>query len=288
MKIVAIICLAASLAYSAYLAALYLGQDALVFPTRPTDAAREEQIKKYYKDIEPFTVKVADGPVLRGYFLPRQRADGRPAPAVLYFCGNAEEQSAFFLWSPSELAAFSLAGLDYRGYGGSAGKPSERALKADALAVYDALAARLGPGVPIVVLGRSLGSGLAAHVAAHRDVAGAILVTPYDSLVAVGKEAHPFVPVGWLLRHRFDVAQDAARVKAPTLMLVAGADTLIPPRHAARLAAMWAGPKEVETIEGASHNSILDSPRYWTLIRAFLDRVLAEALGQPAAGAPAP
>lgn len=290
MKIVTILCLAAALAYSGYLAALYLGQDGMVFPTRPTNAARVEQMKKYYKGIEPFAVTAADHTVLRGFLLPRTR-EGQPAPAVLYFCGNAEEQSAFFLWSPSELSGYTVAGTDYRGYGASEGKPSETALKTDALATYDALAARLGPGVPIVVMGRSLGSGLAAHVAANRPVAGVILVTPYDSLVAVGREAHPFVPVGWLLRHPFDVAPDAARVTAPTLMLVAGADTLIPPRHAARLASLWAGPKEVATIAGTSHNSILDSPEYWTRIKQFLGRVAGPvpvAPSQTAAGPPAP
>ena len=93
----------------------------------------------------------------------------------------------------------------------------------------------------------------------------------------MGQDAHPFVPVRLLLRHPFDVAPDAARVTAPTLLLVAGADRIIPPRHAARLAGLWAGPKEVATIPGVSHNAILDSPQYWTLIRAFLQRLPALA-----------
>ncbi len=179
--------------------------------------------------------------------------------------------------SPSELSGFTVAGLNYRGYGSSEGKASETALKADALTVYDALAARLGPGVPIVVMGRSLGSGIAAYVAAHRDVAGVILVTPYDSLVDVGQDAHPLVPVSLLMRNRFDVAPDAARVKAPTLMLVAGADTLIPPRHAARLAALWAGPKEVHTVDNATHGNIIDNPQYWKYIKTFLDKLFVKA-----------
>jgi pimeloyl-ACP methyl ester carboxylesterase len=287
MKIVSMLCLAGVLAYTAYLAVLYFGQDGMVFPIRPADTAREKAITQYYKALQTLTIKTPDGTVLRGYLLPRAR-QGRPAPAVLYFCGNAEEQSAFFLWTPSELAGYTLAGVDYRGYGRSQGKPSEQALRADALTVYDALAAKLGPGVPIVVMGRSLGSGLAAHVAANRPVAGVILVTPYDSLAAVGRDAHPLVPVGWLLRHPFDVAPDAARVHAPTLMLVAGADTLIPPRHATRLAALWAGPKEVRTIEGASHNSIQDSPMYWELIRQFLGGLFPEPSREPAPPGPKP
>ncbi len=269
MRIVGIACLALGLAYGGYLAMLYLGQDGMVFPGRRADQERVREIRRYYPRLETMDVRAADGTMLRGFYLPRTRS-AQPAPAVLYFTGNAEEQTGFFLWGPSELREYTIAGIDYRGYGASEGSPSETAVKADALVVYDALAARLGPDTPIVVMGRSLGSGVAAHVAANRPVAGVILVTPYESLVDVGQDAHPLVPVRLLMKHPFDVAPDAVRVTAPALMLVAGADQLVPPRHAARLAALWPGPKEVHTLGGASHGSIVDSPEYWRLIREFL------------------
>lgn len=269
MKIFVIVCLALGLAYCGYLSMLYVGQDGMVFPGRKADPAREQEIKRYYPKLEHMEVAAADGTALRGYFLPRMR-DGRLAPAVLYFSGNAEEQTGFFLWSPSELREYSVAGVDYRGYGASAGTPSEAAVKADALLIYDALAAKLGQGARIVVMGRSLGTAMATHVAANRDVAGVILVTPFDSLAAVGQEAHPLVPVRFMMKHPFDMAEDAARVAAPTLMLVAGADQLIPPRHAEKLAAVWPGPKDVQTVVNASHGNINDSPMYWKLIRDFL------------------
>ena len=269
MKVVAIIAVALGLAYSGYLAALYLGQDGMVFPVRKADPQRVAEIHRYYPELTDMDVTAADGTKLTGYFLPR-RQDGRLAPAVLYFAGNAENQSRFFLWSPGELRDYTVAGVDYRGYGNSGGRPSETALKSDALAIYDALAARLGPEARIVVMGRSLGTALAAYVAANRAVAGCILVTPYDSLAAVGQESHPLVPVRFLLKNPFDVLPDAARVTVPTLLLVAGADTLVPPGHAERLAAMWPGPKVVETVVGASHASIIDNPMYWKLIREYL------------------
>jgi pimeloyl-ACP methyl ester carboxylesterase len=273
MKYVAIACLAIVLAYCGYLTLLYVGQDGMVFPGRAASPARVDEIRHYYPRLEPFAVTAADGATLRGYYLPRER-DGRLQPAVLYFSGNAEEQTGFFLWSPNELRAYTVAGVDYRGYGESDGKPSEAAVKADALAIYDALLEKLGPQGRIVVMGRSLGSGVAAFVAANRPVAGVILITPYDSLVAVGQAAHRFAPVRQLMKHPFEVAPDAARVTAPALFLVAGDDTLIPPVHAERLAALWPGPKTYEVIASATHNNILDSPRYWQLIRAFLNGCL--------------
>ena len=282
MKYVAVACIAAMLAYCGYLTLLYVGQDAMVFPGRVANPARTADIKQYYKQLEAFDVTAADGTGLHGYYLPRRR-DGRLQPAVLYFAGNAEEQTGFFLWSPNELSAYTVAGVDYRGYGTSDGKPTEALVKADALAVYDALLKKLGPDGRIVVMGRSLGSGVAAYVAANRPVAGVILVTPYDSLAAVGQGSHPFAPVRLLLKHPFDVAPDAARVTAPALFLIAGDDTLIPPLHAKRLAEVWPGPKAVETIIGASHNNLLDNPMYWKLIREFLEGCLGTGAPQPAA-----
>ena len=282
MKYVAVACIAAMLAYCGYLTLLYVGQDAMVFPGRVANPARAAEIKQYYKQLEALDVRAADGTGLHGYYLPRRR-DGRLQPAVLYFAGNAEEQTGFFLWSPNELSSYTVAGVDYRGYGASEGKPTEALVKADALAVYDALLQKLGPDGRIVVMGRSLGSGVAAYVAANRPVAGVILVTPYDSLAAVGQASHRFAPVRLLMKHPFDVAPDAARVTAPALFLVAGDDTLIPPVHATRLAEVWPGPKAVETIIGASHNNLLDNPMYWKLIREFLEGCLGTGAPQPAA-----
>lgn len=269
MKILVIVATALGLAYCGYLVMLYLGQDSMVFPGRPADPAREAEIRRYYPRLENFTVKDAEGVVLQGYYLPRS-LDGKPAPTVLYYCGNAEEQTGFFLWSPNELRPYGVAGVDYRSYGHSEGKPSEKALKADALAVYDALAEKLGPGGRILVMGRSLGTALAAYVAANRPVAGVILVTPFESLASVGQESHPYVPVRLLMKYPFDVVPDAGRVTAPMLMLIAGADSYVPPRHAERLAAAWTGPKEVRVLDGATHGNIVDAPEYWRAVRAFV------------------
>ncbi len=269
MKIFVIVITALGLAYCGYLAMLYMGQDSMVFPGRPVDPAREAEIRRYFPRLEDFTVTAADGATLRGYYLPRT-INGQSAPAVLYFCGNAEEQTGFFLWSPNELRPYAVAGVDYRGYGRSDGVPTEAVLKSDALAVYDALAARLGEHPRIVVMGRSLGTAMAAYVAARRPVAGIILVTPFSSLAAVGQESHPFVPVRLLLKNPFDVVPDAAKVAAPVLFLVAGADRYVLPHHADRLAASWPGPKEVRVIEGTGHGNIVDAPEYWKYVREFV------------------
>jgi len=102
-------------------------------------------------------------------------------------------------------ASWSLALVNYRGYGASEGSPSERALFADALLVLDALRER--PDVDparVALVGRSLGSGVATYVAANRPVAGVALVSPYDSVTALARRQFPWLPIELLLRHPFD------------------------------------------------------------------------------------
>jgi pimeloyl-ACP methyl ester carboxylesterase len=122
----------------------------------------------------------------------------------------------------------------------------------------------------IHVFGRSLGSGVAVQLAAQRPVAGVILVAPFDSLVEVGKHHYPFLPVNWMLRHRFDSVALAPTIKAPLLCIVATDDEIIPAVHSKRLYDAWGGEKRWLGLEGAGHNSTDDAANYWSSIRKFL------------------
>lgn len=269
MKIVAIVLATLSVGYLAYLGLLYLSQDSMVFPGRGPDAVREKELATYYPDFAALDLTAPDGTFLSGFVLERRTGTG-PAPTLLYFGGNAEEVSGFFLWTPRELPGLTLVAVNYRGYGRSGGKPSEAALKADALFIYDAMKERQGRDTPVAVMGRSLGTGLAAHVAARRDPAGVILVTPYDSLAAVGQGGRPLVPVRLLMRHPFDVLAEAPDITAPTLILAASDDRVVPAARAEALRQGLRAPTRHEVFIGANHDSISDSPRYWPIIAEFL------------------
>jgi uncharacterized protein len=258
-------------------ALVYFGQEVMLFHPRPQDLDARERLRRLAPELAPLEVRTADGQTLSGWLLPRQGLAG-PAPALVYFGGNAEEITGFFLDS-LDLPGVSLAGADYRGYGRSTGQPGEAALKADALAVYDAAAARTGGRA--LVMGRSLGAGLAAHVAANRDVLAAVLVTPYDSILAVGREYYPFLPVGLLLKHPFEAVADAAGAAAPALFLVAGGDTVIAPARARALHDAWGGPKHWVLIAGADHNDLHLREDYRRALRYFLKEKTAEEPGLP-------
>ncbi|WP_292663742.1 hypothetical protein [Nitratifractor sp.] len=200
------------------------------------------------------------------------RHPGHPC-ALLYFPGNSEDYWDF----PDELARHlpecTLYFLHYRGYGASAGHPSEAAFFADALRLYDYVAPRHRQ---IVAFGRSLGSGIALYLASRRSLDALILTTPYDSVLNVGKEHYPLFPVSLLLKDRFDSRRYAATVQAPTLVLLAGKDRIISRRRSEALlhAFKWIRPRVVDIPE-AGHGDIVEAPAYFPAIRDFLDRTIS-------------
>jgi pimeloyl-ACP methyl ester carboxylesterase len=242
---------------------VFLLQERLIFmPQRLSDAAVADIQTRFPKGKSVFA-QAADGTRVHAWHLP-----GAPdAPLVLYFGGNAEEVS----WMLGEADAAPKAGwliVDYRGYGASEGSPSEEALAADAVLWYDKFAPQ---AKKIYVFGRSLGSGVAVRLAAERKVDAVILVTPFDSMTAVGKRHYPYLPVSLLLRHRFDSLSRAANITAPLLCVVATRDSIIPPEHAKLLYDAWAGPKRWVALEDAGHNTADSHPNYWRSISAFLN-----------------
>jgi pimeloyl-ACP methyl ester carboxylesterase len=245
-------------------ATMYLAQDSLLFFPQPLVAP-----PRAVRPVEPLEFEREEGVKLRGWLV--KAAEAR-APLVIFYGGNAEELS----WQMTEPwpADWSLALVNYRGYGESDGNPSEAALFADALVVFDALARR--PDVDparIVLVGRSLGSGVAVYVAAERPVAAVVLISPYDSMTAVGQRHYPWLPVGRLLKHPFDSASRAPRIRAPLLAIAGGHDRIIPPAHSRKLVAAWGGPKRFVELEEADHNDLSGAPKYWPAIDGFLREI---------------
>lgn len=196
-------------------------------------------------------------------------AVARPGPrALVYFGGNAEDVGANLEDFRRVFPAHSLYLVNYRGYGGSSGRPSEPALSTDALAVFDHVHAR---HAMVSVMGRSLGSGVAVRLASDRPVDRLVLVTPFDSLVNLAKEYFRWLPVGLLLRDRYDSAGRAQKVTAPVLLVVAGQDEIIPMRRSQALAAAFRpGQARLVIAPGVGHNTLDLSPLYLESVRSFL------------------
>jgi uncharacterized protein len=180
--------------------------------------------------------------------------------AVIYFGGNAEDVSTGMPQLSEAFPDSSIYLMHYRGYGGSAGSPSEEALFADALALFD----RVRETHPdITVIGRSLGSSVAVYLAGTRDVSRLILITPFDSMTDIAARQFPFLPVNWLLIDRYESFRYAPHVKAPTLIITAEHDELIPPESSRKLYTRFApGVASFHVVPGTNHNNISFSPEY--------------------------
>lgn len=238
---------------------MYLVQDSLVFMPQPLSEARRNQIRESLSAEEIF-LDAEDGTRLHAWQV-------KGEPLLLYFGGNAEEVSWMLEEGPRRVPGAGWLLVDYRGYGASGGSPSEKALTADGLRWYDHVSKQARR---IFVFGRSLGTGVAVHVASARPVAGVIAIAPYDSLAAVGQHHYPFLPVGLLLRHRFDSAALAPQIKVPLLCLVAERDAVIPVAHSRKLYDAWGGEKRWVELRDAGHNSTDGAPQFWDQIRDFI------------------
>jgi uncharacterized protein len=246
---------------------VYLAQDALIFYRQPITEGRRAEIARLEPPAADVWPAAADGTRVHAWHV-------KSGPGlVLYFGGNAEEVSWMLEEAQTGAPGVSWLLMDYRGYGQSAGSPSEAALVADALALYDhALTLPGADPKRIYAFGRSLGSGVAVALAAERPLAGLILATPFDSLAAVAKRYYWYLPVDWMLKHRFDSIARAPQLKAPLLCLIAERDEVIPAAHAERLYEAWGGAKRKVVLAGAGHNTTDAHPMFWPAIRAFLQQ----------------
>lgn len=237
--------------YACLLALLYVNQRSLLFLPQFT---RDPQVAPDFR----FEV---EGATLHGWVV----NPGQPK-ALLYFGGNAEDVSM----SRDDVAALapqhSVYLVAYRGYGHSSGEPSEAALAADAIALFDHLTASHRV---VDVLGRSLGSGVAVHVAAVRPVRRLALVTPFDSAKRVAQAYYPWVPMGWLLKDPFENWRRAPTLTMPVMIVIAGQDEVLAPAHAKALAAALPRPPEVLRLPEAGHNDVQVFPEYAAGLRRF-------------------
>jgi uncharacterized protein len=239
--------------------ALYFLQERLIFHPQPMSETSRALLAEKAQSI---FIEAADGTRLHAWHVPG-------TPLVLYFGGNAEEVSWMLARAARNAPGTGWLLVDYRGYGSSAGAPSEESLVADALRWHDHATAQLGAR-SVIVFGRSLGSGVAVQLAAARPVDGLILVAPYDSLTSVARHYYPYLPVQWMLKHPFDSLAHAPAIAAPLLCLVAEQDEVIPLVHSKRLYDAWQAPKRWVALRGAGHNSTDEAPAFWQAIREFL------------------
>lgn len=239
--------------YAALVAILTLFQHHLIFPRQivgpaPTLPAKAERL-----------TLTRTGVVLHGVRIP---GSDPSQPTLLGFPGNAWNAEAMALFLHQTAPKQDVVVFHYRGYAPSTGTPSAAALMADALAIHDSLAG------PVVAVGFSLGSGVAAHLASTRKLDRVILATPFDSLKRVAADSLPYLPVRWVFRHEMNAAQALSGTTAPVTLFIAEQDDVIPKARSDALAASLPVADIIRLQAG--HDDIYNHPDFVPALRRTL------------------
>lgn len=213
------------------------------------------------KGCEEVALEPAPQVLLKGKHRPNPQG-----PLVLYFGGNADDATRIFLHLDLEAE---VVAFNYRGYVDSSGFPSEKNLFHDALFLYDTFA----KDRDVVVVGRSLGTGVATYLASKRPVVGVVLITPFDSIRALAKASYPFLPIDWLLKHPFDSDKHMALVQAPVFLLEVEGDRVTPKAHLEALKKKIIHLGAHVVLQGTTHGEVLKHEAFSPTLATFLEQL---------------
>ncbi len=254
----------------ALLIALWAGQRRLIyFPHQAVPPPTELGLA----GVDAVSFETEDGETLQGWFFTRP---GPAAFTAIVFNGNAGNR-AYRAELAEALRARAIAVLlfDYRGFGGSTGRPTESGLFADARAARAWLVGRRDVDPErVVYIGESLGSGVAVHLATEHAPAALVLRSPFTSMADVGAMHYPMLPVRWLARDRYASVDRIGEVTAPVLVVAGDRDSIVPIEQSRQLYAAVRGRKAFVVVPGADHNdaALSHGPVFIDAIDAFLRR----------------
>ena len=227
-------------------------------------------------EFEDVSFQTTDGVTLHGWFVP-----GPGEITWLWFHGNAGNISHRLenLLLVHQRLGVNVLLFDYRGYGRSSGRPSEKGTYRDAEAALKYLRSR--PDIDsrkIVFFGRSVGCAVAVELATRHEPYGLILESPFTSLADMAKRAFPFLPVGFLVRGKYDSVSRINHISAPLLVLHGDRDDIVPIELGRRLFEAADEPKTFYTIAGAGHNDTYDEggEPYLAALERFLQGLQRE------------
>jgi uncharacterized protein len=221
---------------------------------------------------EAVTLTTNDGEQLRAWFLPNPGARA----LVVYFHGNGGNLS---VWLPVIAGiyrqGFSVAAIDYRGYGASSGHPTERGMYRDVDAALDWTQQLVKPGVPVVYWGRSLGTTMAAYAATKRRPEALILESGFTQARALMRASPLLALLSLFSSYRFPTAEYARHAGCPVLVLHGDDDHVIPFANGRELYDVLAEPKRLHVIAGGDHNDVdpSDPQQYWGAVQEFVAAV---------------
>ena len=223
---------------------------------------------------ERVSIRTVDGIELHGWSL----THSAPRAQILYFHGNGGNLS---VWAPIlvgiQRQGYSVRAFDYRGYGLSAGRPTEQGLYRDVDAIVGSTAKTLGGGLPVIFWGRSLGATMAAYAATIGSPDALILESGFPDAKTVIRGSAILAVAGMFSSYRFATADFLANVRRPILVMHGDRDSVVPFSAGRALFDRIAGPKQFVTLSGGDHNDLEppDPQQYWGAVEALARRQAA-------------
>jgi hypothetical protein len=267
MSVLKPLVLIAILGYAGIAAGMYLMQRQLMY--RPENKGLTPE-GVGLAGVQALNIATPDGENIAAWFAPPQSGQ----PVVLYFHGNAGEigdrPRRFEFYRQH---GFGVLFVSYRGYGRSSGTPTEDGLAADATAAYEWLSANGAAPKRILLVGESLGTGVAVRLASEKPVAAVALEAPYTSTTDIAAGQYWWLPVRFLMKDRYESIARIAAINAPLLITHGEADSLIPIRYGRKLFETAREPKAFIAWPGKDHDAIHDEDTWKTEVEFFRKHV---------------
>jgi uncharacterized protein len=203
--------------------------------------------------MQEVTLHTTDGFTLRSWYQPAKKHH----PTVLFLHGNTgglTERIAYYRTIIEH--GYGVFALDYRGYSGNGGTPTEAGLYTDARTAMAYLLTHDTPPSTIIAMGHSLGTGVAVQIATEYPLHSLVLLAPFTSMVDVASERYPYIPVSLLLRDRYDSLSKASNVQEPVWIFHGTADEVIPSVHSKQLYDAMISDKHLTYMKDVDHNGI--------------------------------
>jgi uncharacterized protein len=264
-RIVVAVLVVVGFGYAAACGYMYFNQRSLQYAPEGKFLDLGETLLKTAEVVE---IPTSNNEKVRGWYVPPQPGK----PLIVYYKGNAESFSDEHLrYEQFVEDGFGFLAFDYRGFPASPGILNQDNVLKDAIAAF---AFAQNKGFPLVIWGRSLGSGPATYVAKERDAEALLLETPFDSAVAVAKDRYWFLPVDWLMQDTYRVDQWILDVTEPVLVAHGTADKTIGYQHGAHTYELAPNKAEMWTVEGAGHSDLWKAG-IWTKARPFFEETVS-------------
>lgn len=265
-RIVVAVLVVVVLGYLGACAYMYFNQRSFQYAPEGKFLALGETLLTTAEQVE---IPTSNNERIRGWYAPPSEAG---KPVIVYYKGNSDSFSTEHERFEAFVAdGYGFLAFDYRGFPASPGVLNEENVLKDAIAAF---AFADNKGFPVVIWGRSLGSGPATYVASERNAKALLLETPFDSAVSVAKDRYWFLPVDWIMADQYRVDQWILKVEEPVFVGHGTADVTIGYPHGVHTYELAPNKVEMWTVEGAGHSDLWGAG-IWGKAKGFFEAAMA-------------